>query len=81
VLVASLAMALGLMLPATAAAAGPAGVFELQGSNGYRIVVLAGADRAGRGGVEVFVGRGHSSARYGAEATVTAPRRSIKGLC
>jgi hypothetical protein len=64
-------LALAVLLPATAAAAGVAGIFQLRASHGYRILVLAGADRSGHGETTLFVGRGHSLARYTVAATVT----------
>ena len=51
---------------------GSAGAFTLNGSNGYRILVLADSRRAdGRGEVLLFVGRRQSGVSYFAPANVT----------
>lgn len=63
------------VVPATASA-GQAPVvpssFQLQGTNGYTIVVFAVRPRAGRpGSVQIIARKGHMSVTYSAPATVT----------
>jgi hypothetical protein len=70
---------LALLLPASVAALDSdlkgSAIFRVKASNGYRILVLAGSERAdGRTDVAIFVGRRDGGALYLVPATVTPTR-------
>lgn len=72
-------VALALLAPSAAPALDSdlkgSAIFNLEGENGYRIVVLASSERAdGRGDVALIVFRRSATVVYGAPATVTPTR-------
>jgi len=69
----------GASAAATADDEGASGAFQLKGSNGYSIAVIAIAkpEANGKGGVTIIVGREGSSVIYGAPATVTSEQLGV----
>jgi hypothetical protein len=82
----ALLCAAGVLASAASAAAtaddeGASGAFQLKGTNGYVIAVVAHAspDTNGKGEVVIFVGHEGSSVIYAAPATVTDPNTPTPG--